>query len=43
MDLAKTKAEIYTEQNLLSKIGWVTFFTSVIQFQKKTFFVFGQK
>ena len=32
MDFAKTKTEIYKQQNLLSKIGWVTVFTTVIQF-----------
>ena len=42
MDFAKTKTEIYRQQNLLSKICWVTVFTSVIQFKKKTF-DFGQK
>ena len=44
MDFAKTKTEIYKQQNLLSKIRWVTVFTSVIQFKKKTKkFDFGQK
>ena len=44
MDFAKTKTEIHKQQNLLSKIRWVTFFTSVIQFEKKTnFFCFGSK
>ena len=33
MDFVKTKTEIYKQQNLLSKIRWVTFFTSVIQFK----------
>ena len=36
MDFAKTKSDIlYKQQGLLSKICWVTFFTSVIQFEKK--------
>ena len=34
MDFAKTKSDIYKQQGLLSKIRWVTFFTSVIQFKK---------
>ena len=34
-DFAKTKTEIYKQQNLLSHIRCVTFFTSVIQFKKK--------
>ena len=34
MDIAQTKTGIYKQQILLSKIRWVTFFTSVIQFQK---------
>ena len=35
MDIAQTKTDIYKQQSLLSKIRWVTFFTSVIQFKKK--------
>ena len=35
IDFAKTKTEIYKQQNLLSKIRWVTFFTSVIKLKKK--------
>ena len=35
MDFVKTKTEIYKQQNLLSKIRWVTFCTSVIQLKKK--------
>ena len=35
MDFVKTKSDIYKQQGLLSKIRWVTFFTSVIQFKKK--------
>ena len=35
MDFTKTKTEIYKQQNLLSKIRWVTLFTSVIQLKKK--------
>ena len=35
MDFAKTKSDIYKQQGLLSKIRWVTFLTSVIQFKKK--------
>ena len=35
MDFAQTKTGIYEQQILLSKIRWVTFFTSVIQFKKK--------
>ena len=43
MDFVKKKAEIWKQQNLLSKIGSVTVFTSVIQFEKKNyFFVLGQ-
>jgi len=43
MDFVKKKAEIWKQQNLLSKIGWVTVFTTVIQFEKKNFvFVLGQ-
>jgi hypothetical protein len=42
MDFAKTKTEIYKQQNILSKIRWVTFCTSVIQFRKKKF-DFGRK
>jgi hypothetical protein len=34
MDIAQTKTDIYKQQSLLLKIRWVTFFTSVIQFQK---------
>ena len=34
MDFAKTKSDIYKQQGLLSKIRWVTFFTSVIQLKK---------
>ena len=41
MDFAQTKTDIYIpvyeQQILLSKIRWVTFFTSVIQFKKKKF------
>ena len=44
MDIAQTKTDIYKQQSLLSKIRWVTFFTSVIQFKKKKKkFDFGQK
>ena len=35
MDIAQTKTDIYKQQSLLSKICWVTFFTSVIQLKKK--------
>ena len=35
MDFAKTKTEIYKQQNFLSKIRWVTFVTSVIQLKAK--------
>ena len=42
IDFAKTKTEIYKQQNLLSKIRWVTFFTSVIQFKKKTFLILAK-
>ena len=42
MDFVKKKAEIWKQQNLLSKIGSVTVFTNVIQFDKKKFFVLGQ-
>ena len=35
MDIAQTKTDIYKQQSLLSKIRWVTFFTSVIQLKKK--------
>ena len=43
MDFAQKKAEIWKQQNLLSKISSVTVFTSVIQFGKKKFvFVLGQ-
>ena len=35
MDFAQTKTDIYKRRTLLSKIRWVTFFTSVIQFKKK--------
>ena len=35
MDVVQTKTDIYKQQTLLSKIRWVTFFTSVIQFKKK--------
>ena len=34
-DFAQTKTDIYEQQILLSKIRWVTFFTSVIQLKKK--------
>ena len=44
MDFAKTKTDIYKQQSLFSKIRWVTFFTSVIQFKKKNKKIdFGQK
>ena len=44
MDIDQTKTDIYKQQSLLSKIRWVTFFTSVIQFKKKKKkFDFGQK
>ena len=43
MDFAQTKTDIYEQQILLSKIRWVTFFTSVIQFKKKKKIDFGQK
>ena len=43
MDIAQTKTDIlYKQQSLLSKIRWVTFFTSVMQFKKKKL-DFGQK
>jgi hypothetical protein len=35
IDFAQTKTDIYEQQILLSKIRWVTFFTSVIQLKKK--------
>ena len=40
MDFAKTKTEIYKQQNLLSKIRWITFFTSVIQLKKNKNLIF---
>ena len=43
MNFAKTKTELYKQQNLLSKIRWVTFFTSVIQFKKNKKILFGSK
>ena len=43
MDFAQTKTDIHEQQIILSKIRWVTFFTSVIQFKKKKKFDFGQK
>ena len=43
MDFAKTKTDIYKQQNLLSKIRCVTVFTSVIKLKKKNNFDFGQK
>ena len=45
IDFAQTKTHIYEQREiLLSKIRWVTFFTSVIQFKKKqNNFDFGQK
>ena len=44
MDFAKTKSDIYKQQGFLSKIRWVSFFTSVIQFKNKNkTFDFGQK
>ena len=43
MDFAKTKSDQYKQQDLLSKIRWVKFFTSVIKFKKKTKFDFGHK
>jgi len=35
VDFAKTKTDIYKQQNILSKIRCVTVFTSVIKFKKK--------
>ena len=35
MDFAKTKTDIYKQQNLLSKICCVTIFTCLIQLKKK--------
>ena len=35
MDFAKTKTDIYKQQNLLSKIRCVTVFTTVIKLKKK--------
>ena len=44
MGIAQTKTDIYKQQSILSKICWVMFFTSVIQFKKKQkLFYFGQK
>ena len=44
MDFAKTKTEIYKQQNLLSKIRWVTFFYQCDTIKKKkSNFDFGQK
>ena len=35
VDIAQTKTDIYKQQSLLSKIRWVTFFTSMKKFKKK--------
>ena len=42
MDFAKTKTDIYQQQNLLSKIRCVTVFTSVIQFKKKKMLILAK-